>query len=63
MQKWEYRTSTVNSRYGNSKPQTADEEILQHLIEMGSHGWELVSVASNSSDNDNHRLYFKRPSA
>jgi len=51
MQKWDYATSVVPIR------EDLLIEVVQKLNEMGSHGWELVSVASFDAT---HRLYFKR---
>jgi hypothetical protein len=59
MQKFEYATSVVDLVAILRKPQTKDALITQHLNEMGSQGWELVSAALVPPDK--HRLYFKRP--
>ena len=58
MQKFEYITSVVECAAILRKAQTKDALITQHLNEMGSEGWELVSVAL--CPHDVHRLYFKR---
>jgi hypothetical protein len=59
MQTFEYVTSVVECAAILRKAQTKDTLITQHLNEMGSQGWELVSVALCPPDT--HRLYFKRP--
>ena len=61
MQKWEYITSIVFTHsVGLTSLEQENARIMEHLNEMGSHGWELVSAVSREGTLE-HRLYFKRP--
>jgi hypothetical protein len=61
MQKWEYTTSIVFTHLISRTPlEQENARITEHLNEMGSHGWELVSAVSREGTLE-HRLYFKRP--
>ncbi|HEV2129186.1 MAG TPA: DUF4177 domain-containing protein [Thermomicrobiales bacterium] len=74
MQRWEYAIITMDARgnmfwVGYSAPvevDTSDYPLSDFgtvLGELGSKGWELVSVtqSANTSGGLDEKLYFKRP--
>jgi len=55
MQKWEYTYDCL---------QVGSDDVLAHLNQMGSQGWELVSATTHlSSGIVNYTFFFKRPKA
>ena len=61
MQPWEYKVINIRSENYRLDPNAAVE-----LTELGSQGWELVSITSvnfKSGATDNIAMVFKRPQA
>ncbi len=59
MTKWEYKIINIRSENYRLDPNAAPE-----LTELGSRGWELVSITSvnfKSGATDNIAMVFKRP--
>ena len=60
MTRWEYKIINIRSENYRLDPNAAGE-----LTELGSRGWELVSITSvnfKSGATDNIAMVFKRPS-
>jgi ribosomal protein S11 len=53
-QQWEYKAIHIPVKTNGS-------ESVAALNKLGSEGWELVAVQSNSSETINGVMYFKRP--
>ncbi len=59
MTRWEYKIINIRSEKYRLDPNAA-----VHLTELGSRGWELVSITSvnfKSGATDNIAMVFKRP--
>jgi hypothetical protein len=61
---WEYKTSTVTHGFLGRKREELDRpEFERSLAELGSEGWELVTVFLDVNlhrEKDGHVLVFKR---
>jgi hypothetical protein len=64
MQIWEYRTIAVGYNSGNGLPivrhGNTDQDLSDHLQELGKQGWELVGVSPGMNDNREFMMFFKR---